>query len=377
MTATRTSEATALRDAVLASGSVRVEFAVLWLMWCRVAPRFVGDRGQAAALHDALLALVGQGVIELPKGAWDTSTVPPLPRFVTVPGARRKASGRPWLTFPWRSELGWVASLRALPEPLFADLVAINDWLARTAGRELPVVPVRYRSAEIFGREKRLDQLLDTTLFAQGRLSLGLLSSVQMAPPIPAAAVGVGDDILVVENSATYWVAVEALRHVRGHTIGAVGWGSGKAFPAQVSSLTVDIAGQGPLRGVVWYWGDYDPPGTATAATAARMTEEVDVRPATDLWAAMAGLPAQDVGTVSWAVTAEGSGWLGGDLWDRLAYVRTAGGRIAQELVPVDVVAAWAERISQGKSPHQRPQGRVSGARLPANGTGLPSSEQR
>jgi hypothetical protein len=180
---------------------------------------------------------------------------------------------------PVAVRIGWAASLRALPEPLFADLVAINDWLARTAGRELPVVPVRYRSAEIFGREKRLDQLLDTTLFAQGRLSLDLLSSVQMAPPIPAAAVGAGDDILVVENSATYWVAVEALRHVRGHTIGAVGWGSGKAFPAQVSSLTVDIAGQGPLRGVVWYWGDYDPPGTAIAATAARMTEEVECAP--------------------------------------------------------------------------------------------------
>lgn len=349
MTAPRASETTALRDAVLTSRSIRLEFAVLWLMWCRVAPRLVGDREQAATLHEVLLALAGQGVIELPKGAWDTSTVPPLPRFVTVPGARRKASDRPWLTFPWRSELGWVASLRALPEPLFADLVVINEWLSRTEGLELSVVPVRYRSAEILGREKRLDQLLDTTLFAPGRLSLDVLSCVQLAPPIPAASVGRGDDILVVENSATYWVAVDVLRRVRGHTIGAVGWGSGKAFPAQVSSLTVDIAGQGPLRGVVWYWGDYDPPGTGTAATAARITNAVEVRPATGLWAAMAGLSAQDVGTVSW-VGAEGGDWLGGELWDRLAYVRTAGGRIAQELVSANAVAVWAEQISHGAS---------------------------
>ena len=158
-----------------------------------------------------------------------------------------------------------------------------------------------------------------------------------------------GDDILVVENSATYWVAVNALRRVRGHTVGAVGWGSGKTFPAQVSSLTVDIAGQGPLRGVVWYWGDYDPPGTKTAATAARITNAVEVRPATGLWAAVAGFSAKDVGTVSW-VGAEGGDWLGGELWDRLAYVRTADGWIAQERVSANAVAAWAERISHGAS---------------------------
>jgi hypothetical protein len=344
--AARTSETTALGDAIRETGSVRVEFAVLWQLWCRAAPRFIGHRDQTAALLDALLDLARHEVIELPKGAWDASTMPALPRFVIVPGARRVAPGRPWVTFPWRAELGWVASSRVLSESLFADLVSINDWLTRTRGRELPVVPVRYRSAEIFGREKRLDQLLGNSLFGPGKLSLDLLACVQLAPPIPAAVVGTGDDILIVENSATYWVAVEALRKARGHTIGAVGWGSGKAFPAQVSSLAIDIAGQGPLRGIAWYWGDYDPTGMAIAVVASQMTSEVQVRPASDLWNAMAGLPVQEAGTVSW-VAAEGCDWLGDGLWQRLSYIRSAGGRIAQELVPVDVVTGWAERMGQ------------------------------
>ncbi len=63
-------------------------------------------------------------------------------------------------------------------------------------------------------------------------------------------------DVLVVANSHTYWVAVEALAAHGNHPIGTLAWGCGKAFPSQVAALGVDVAGCGPIMGCVWYGGD-------------------------------------------------------------------------------------------------------------------------
>ncbi len=337
----RPSEIAAFREAILDAKAVKIEFDVLWELWNRAAPRFTGDPGQAAALKDALVELSDSLVIELPKQAWDKSTVPALPRHIVVPASRRAGKERTWMTFPWCRRLGWVSSLSTLQPGLFDDLVALNEWFGRVEPATLPIVPVRYRSAEIFAREKRLDQLERTKLFGPDRLSLEMLGCRRLAPPAPAAAVGPGPDALIVENSDTYWVAVEELRKSSGHDIGAVVWGSGRTFPVQVPSLAVDVAGQGPLRGVAWYWGDYDPVGTATAVAAAGSAADVEVRPAAGLWKAMVGLAVQEAGTFDWT-NAAGQEWLGRDLWNHLSYVRSAGGRIAQELVPVDAVSAWA-----------------------------------
>jgi hypothetical protein len=344
MTTPRESEIAALRAAILATRSVRIEFDKLWLLWTEAAPRLAGSPNQAAALDTAVRELCGDETIEFPVRAWDRSTVPIRPRFVTVPSARRAQRARPWVTFPWCAQLGWAASLTTLSDELFGDLKAVNDWLGAHGSPDTPVVPVRYRSAEVFGKEKRLEQLATTVLFGPGRLTFDLLACVRIPPPLPAAVVGAGHDVLVVENSDAYWVAVEALRGAGGHVIGAVAWGCGKSFPAQVSSLAVDIAGRGAVRGTVWYWGDYDPPGIEIAAAAARAAEAVPVKPAVGLWSAMADLPVQTAGTVDWS-NADGSAWFGKDLWDRLAHVRDSRGRIAQELVPVDVVAVWAATV--------------------------------
>ena len=236
-----------------------------------------------------------------------------------------------------------MSSLPALTEARFDDLVAINTWLARRAP-DLPVVPMRYRSAEIFGAEKRLESLARTALFGPGRLSLELLGCVRRAPPLPAVSVGSGPDVLVVENSDPYWAAVDALSRQCGHPVGAVVWGSGNAFPAQVGSLAADVAGRGPVAGGIWYWGDFDPPGLGIAASAAHAASQLDmpaVEPAYRLWEAMAERPAQEAGGCAWDRDA-GRDWLGESLWERFGRVRDERGRVAQEAVAPDVIAAWA-----------------------------------
>ncbi|WP_280392304.1 hypothetical protein [Nocardia brasiliensis] len=336
----RTSEIAALRAALLARGSVRVEYTALWRLWCAAAPRLVGSAQQTDDLHECLLILANDNTIELPA----RSSRRPWPSHVTVPACRTAPKSKPWVTHAWRAELGWAASLRTLSDELFSDLVAINTWLGHHANQSVPLVPVRYRSAEILGREKRLDELARTTLFDSGRLTLDLLACTRYPPPLPAAVVGNGPDILIVENSDTYWVLNELLSNAANHPIGAIAWGSGRTFPAQVDSLRVDVAGRGPVTGTAWYWGDFDPHGIAIAEAATRASSAVPIKPATELWSVMADRPIQDRDIVDWSHV-NGDPFLGRELWSQLTHIRSAHGRIAQEAVLVSTLAQWVKGL--------------------------------
>ncbi|WP_157734713.1 Wadjet anti-phage system protein JetD domain-containing protein [Actinopolyspora erythraea] len=236
-----------------------------------------------------------------------------------------------------------MSSLTTLTDTQFDNLVAVNAWLTRRPANVVPV-PMRYRSAEIFGDEKRLEALARTTLFGPGRLSLELLACVRRAPPLPAVSVGTGPDVLVVENSDPYWAAVDVLSYRDNHPVGAVIWGAGNSFPAQVGTLAVDVAGRGPVTGEIWYWGDFDPPGLAIATNAAAAAAELDMghlKPAHLLWEEMAGRPTQNPGHCAWTGEVAES-WLGPPLWERFSRVRAEQGRIAQEAVPPYTIAEWA-----------------------------------
>jgi hypothetical protein len=176
----------------------------------------------------------------LPKEAWDASTPPPLPRSILVPTTRRTSRPRPWVRHPWCPELGWVASQPALSETQHNDLVAVNKWLIHNRGRDVPVVPMRYRSVELLGNEKHLEALSRTSLFAPGRLNLDLLCCVRRPLSLAAAAIGRGTDALVIENSDTYWAAIDILRHLDGHPVGIIAWRAGRAFPTQAETLKIE-----------------------------------------------------------------------------------------------------------------------------------------
>ena len=319
-------------------------------MWDLSAPRLSGDPRQAAGLSAALSELRDAGTVELPSGAWDRSTTPPLPRSVAVPDARTGARRRPWITHPWCRQLGWVASLPTVTDARYEDLVRINAWLVRTGGAAVPEVPMRYRSAELFGDEKNLETMLKTNLFGEGRLSLAMLSCVRIPPPLAAARVGEGPDVLVVENSDPYWVAVDVLRADPAHPVGRVVYGAGNQFPAHVPALTVNVADCGPVHGTVWYWGDMDPGGVAIAAEASRLSGVgggPPILPAHQLWDAMADHPGQNVGQVDWSTSTGGLEWLGSELAQRLEGIRGAKARVAQENIAGPVVMRWAHAVAR------------------------------
>ena len=161
--------------------------------------------------------------------------------------------------FPWEPALAFLRDSR-LNIP-FADLCKLNNFVK--AGMLLrDIIPIKERSLQIFGDEKRLDCLLNASLFRAGRLDIknDLRCEVVGEPlpwkrgPIEAAH----QPIIVIENAATWhsycrWNAEQKL-------FSAVIYGCGNRFVDGVRYLGEVFAELGGSRRI-FYFGDLDPQG--------------------------------------------------------------------------------------------------------------------
>jgi len=156
----------------------------------------------------------------------------------------------------WVPELAFLTGEKFMPAP--EDLLAINDFL-REGGRERPLVPVKERSVQLFGDEKRLDALVATNLFREGRLSLELLRAFFVAEPLgwrrgPAQT----GAVLVLENAAT-WDSFSRWNR-QSAQYAAVIYGAGHRFLDGVPYLR-EIENEVGSIGRIDYFGDIDPEG--------------------------------------------------------------------------------------------------------------------
>ena len=102
----------------------------------------------------------------------------------------------------WEPELAFLRSERLTVAP--DDLLAINRFL-KMGGREKPLVPVKERSLTLFQNEKRLDQLLITSLFDDHRLTLTMIRAYYVPEPLGwRRGPGPSGHCLIVENAATW-----------------------------------------------------------------------------------------------------------------------------------------------------------------------------
>jgi len=161
--------------------------------------------------------------------------------------------------FPWQPALAFVRDSRvSIP---FADLCQLNEFLKNGLSAD-HIVPVKERSLQIFGDEKRLDSLLNTTIFRPERLSLrkDFRCEVVGEPlpwkrgPIEAA----NQPVIVIENAATWhsycrWNAEQKL-------FSAVIYGCGNRFVDGVRYLGDIFTELGSPRRI-FYFGDLDPQG--------------------------------------------------------------------------------------------------------------------
>lgn len=166
---------------------------------------------------------------------------------------------------PWCAELEFVREARL--NSSFTELFQLDQFL-KNGARERVFAPIKERSLEIFGDEKRLDQLLrGSALFGPERLTLEMFRCFTVAEPLPwIPGRNASAPIIVIENAAT-WHSYRQWNLER-HLFSGVVYGCGNRFVDSVSSLTDVFAALGGPR-QVFYFGDLDPRGLSIPHQAA------------------------------------------------------------------------------------------------------------
>jgi hypothetical protein len=319
-----------LATAFAAEPRRRVQLERLWQVHAHADPGAVGGSVRRERLAAALGLLAAQGALR-PAATSDRGT-PPLPRFIDLTRPARP-DPPPTPTIAWHHRLSWV--IRAdLSSAQLTVCERVNQFL-QAGGADRPVVPVRERSLELFGDEKRLDALLAGALFrGDDRLTVELLRCRPTVAPLAYERVGAGPGALVAENTATFHSLVRVIREQDGRgPVGLVVFGEGRHFDASAPYLGELTAPPAP----VWYFGDLDAKGLATPHLANRRLAAVGfppVRPAVALYRLLltCGRPAPVDHPPAAAALAELVAWLPTELQDPAAKLLT-GHRLAQEAV--------------------------------------------
>lgn len=251
---------------------------------------------------------------------------------------------------PWEPEFAFVRDTRTGLS--LDDLVRMNRFLAE-GGRSRPIIPIKERSVQIFGDEKRLDALLVTAPFRTGRITLATLRCVQVFEPFGwRRGPNPEGPVLVLENAATWDSFCRWNEQAR--QFSAVVYGKGLVFAEAVGRLVdvfQEIGGARPVE----YFGDLDPPGLVIPLRASRKLQAlgfVGVTP--HLWSYRWLL---EVGTGcegDWegdAVREEGLQWLG-ELADPVRRLFGRGRRLAQEHVGWELLSQTLPPTDLGTFPY-------------------------
>jgi hypothetical protein len=284
----------------------------------------------ARATLASLLSEASQtGSISLPKtrGAWDRALQPPLPKFVLLPQEELPAPPRRWKERAWHASLEWITELAYLTAGQEAFLSRVNEGLVH--GWFTDLAPMKYRSLQLTGHEKKLQAIQATKLFGPGRLSLAQLGCEPDTCPMVIQRLGESSRMLVVENAGAYHVARRVLARMHRPPYGIIGFGGGNRLPNSLPALR-EVQ---PAVDAIHYLGDLDWEGLAIAARGRRVCGET----ALPLLAPPPGFHAAMLA----AATAFGAaqGWEGGRAADDGEQPRLL------EHVPPDVRAAAGEIV--------------------------------
>jgi len=161
--------------------------------------------------------------------------------------------------FEWVGKMQFVRTIRT--NISFKDLIIINDFIRINRG-DNEIVPIKERSLELFNDEKRLDSLLNSVLFYEGRINeVTDLRCEVIGVPL-AWARGPLDSsyqpVIIIENAAT-WHSYCRWNNLS-HQFSAVVYGEGNRFIDGIRYLSDVFKEIGGVR-EVFYFGDIDPQG--------------------------------------------------------------------------------------------------------------------
>jgi hypothetical protein len=316
---------------------VRLPIAEAWRAFQKLYPKISISTEARSRLAELLTELVQKRKIRFPQGkkGWDFGTRPSLPHWIEILREKTPDSKPGMHEIAWPPELAFAASLKSRSH--LEVLLRIREWLAG-GGRKAALVPLKERSAEILGDEKRLDQLLKTDLFLPGALGLDTLrcypvhlNLVWERGPTEAR------NVLIIENSNTYhsfcaWNA-------KSGEYAACVYGHGFMIHQTHEDLQ-SIMKETNSGAAILYFGDLDVPGIRIPVELGRLLNRIGlptVKPA-ERWygllldrfpEARAHMRRKSPGT--W--TDSDLAWFSAEVQVRVRQVFEEGYRIPQELV--------------------------------------------
>lgn len=339
--------ATLVREAARA----RLRRSDLWAAFATAFPARPQGAEERRWFRAVLDAAAADGVLRLPAPTglgWDRTQEPALPASATVVRGPLPRRDTTWRRFPWHPALAWVAELRTLTPDQAAFLHRVHDGLRVNRFEEK--APLKYRSLELTGHEKRLQALARTTLFGEGRLSLELLGCLPEWLPLAIERVGTRPVALVVENAGPFEVVSRVLRDIPNPPYGAVAFGDGGRVERSLPRLGTVI----PDLVRIEYLGDLDWPGLRIARGASRVAAATGlpvVVPAQAAYSAMLKA-AEHLGVPDgWAGNSDKPPrntnqlltWVPVDVREQVRKILIAGHRLPEEVLgPKELRALWA-----------------------------------
>lgn len=241
----------------------RVTQDVLWHLFAEAFPTRPHGPQERELLSAVLMSLTEHGIIRQPslrsRRLWDDSARPTLPRQIVVLRPVSSPPNRWWQQFPWHPRLAWAADLPLLSDEHAAFLRKVHDGLV--SDRFALVAPLKYRSLELTGHEKRLLRFAKSQLFGANRLTLEILGCSDEPTPLVWEVVGERPRAIIFENSSPFSVGRTVLTQHLDSPYGLIIYGAGARIERSIRYLTTI---QYPLREID-YVGDLDRDGLRIA----------------------------------------------------------------------------------------------------------------
>lgn len=298
-----------------------------------------------------------QGEIRLPVPhgkQWDRTSTVALPTAITLVALDLKlASKADWRNFPWHPRLHWVFELRALSQDQVAFLQRVHRGLVSGWFEQRECL--KYRSLQLTGDEKRLEELQRGMLFSPGRLTLGMLGCELESLPLASEHFSTKPKLLIFENAAPFMLARKILATTSQPVIGRLAYGAGKQVLKAASYLPMIE----PVITEVLYVGDLDAEGMRIAAALQHLSKEIPVRPATRFHKAMLESASLLESSDGWPYThereqndpASGVSFLAADIREQVSSMIRNGRRIPEEALSFAAMTSLLTALGHSDHP--------------------------
>lgn len=223
-------------------------------------PRLRQDPDRWEVFVELLIAAELEDLIVLPSRSgdgWNQHLTPARPKWVRLPPVQVMRDEFDHRAYPWNPILSFLAAEARLPKGVREAALAVQRFLAQ--GEIVQTfVPIKERSFDIFGDEKRLEGLQHSTiLFGAGKLDLAQLRCYVVPQTPVAERFAAGRGILILENEATFDSFCRLCRHQPAYAL--VVYGRGHEIQKCAAYLRREAQGIDVVE--INYFGDVDQRG--------------------------------------------------------------------------------------------------------------------